>query len=176
MRATQRHFSTIWEHTCDNSPTDSSSGNWWSPRQGVETLDNCSILSSLIRSFFRRISLCVFPCRKTTKLCRLGDRSQPGNGFYRACLRVRIQTFFDVLPRSLCSFCILVVRIPSIPDAVQEYVLQGPRFPRFVPQKFHQVVLLPCHFHVVHNRSGEINLFRGACIGSPIQVLSPNFI
>ena len=32
IRAKYRHFRTIWEHTCDNSPTDfiSSSLKWWS--------------------------------------------------------------------------------------------------------------------------------------------------
>ena len=34
------HFRTIWEHTCDNSPTDfiSSSLKWWSSMHGVDTL------------------------------------------------------------------------------------------------------------------------------------------
>ena len=38
--AKYKHFRTIWEHTCDNSPTDfiSSSLKWWSSMHGVDTL------------------------------------------------------------------------------------------------------------------------------------------
>ena len=37
--ATYKHFRTIWEHTCDNSPTDFvSSSKWWSSMHGVDTL------------------------------------------------------------------------------------------------------------------------------------------
>ena len=41
IRAKYKHFRTIWEHTCDNSPTDfisSSSLKWWSSMQEVDTL------------------------------------------------------------------------------------------------------------------------------------------
>ena len=40
IRAKYKHFRTIWEHTCDNSPTDfnSSSLKWWSSMHGVDTL------------------------------------------------------------------------------------------------------------------------------------------
>ena len=40
IRAKKKHFRTIWEHTCNNSPTDlfSSSSKWWSSMQGVDTL------------------------------------------------------------------------------------------------------------------------------------------
>ena len=40
IRANYKHFRTIWEHTCDNSPTDfiSSSLKWWSSMHGVDTL------------------------------------------------------------------------------------------------------------------------------------------
>ena len=40
IRAKYKHFRTIWEHTCYNSPTDfiSSSLKWWSSMQGVDTL------------------------------------------------------------------------------------------------------------------------------------------
>ena len=38
--AKYKHFRTILEHTCDNSPTDvfSSSLKWWSSMHGVDTL------------------------------------------------------------------------------------------------------------------------------------------
>ena len=38
--AKYKHFRTIWEHVCDNSPTDfnSSSLKWWSSMHGVDTL------------------------------------------------------------------------------------------------------------------------------------------
>ena len=44
IRAKYKHFNTICEQTCDNSLTDSSSSclNWWSSRQRLETLQNCS--------------------------------------------------------------------------------------------------------------------------------------
>ena len=40
IRAKKKHFRTIWEHTCDNSPTDfnPSSLKWWSSMHGVDTL------------------------------------------------------------------------------------------------------------------------------------------
>ena len=40
IRAKFQHFRTIWEHTCDNSPTDfnSSSLKRWSSMQGADTL------------------------------------------------------------------------------------------------------------------------------------------
>ena len=40
IRAKFKHFRTIWEHTCDNSPTNfiSSSLKWWSSMHGVDTL------------------------------------------------------------------------------------------------------------------------------------------
>ena len=40
IRAKYKHFSTLWEHTCDNSPTGfvSSSLKWWSSMHGVDTL------------------------------------------------------------------------------------------------------------------------------------------
>ena len=39
IRAKYKHFRTIWDHTCDNSPTDfiSSSLKWWSSMHGVHT-------------------------------------------------------------------------------------------------------------------------------------------
>ena len=44
IRAKYKHFKIICEHTCDSSPTDSSSSclNWWSSKQRLETLKNCS--------------------------------------------------------------------------------------------------------------------------------------
>ena len=44
IRARYKHFKTICEHACDSSPTDSSSSclNWWSSKQRLETLKNCS--------------------------------------------------------------------------------------------------------------------------------------
>ena len=40
IHAKHKHFRTVWEHTCDNSPTDviSSSLKWWSSMQRVDTL------------------------------------------------------------------------------------------------------------------------------------------
>ena len=40
IRAKYKHFRTIWEHACDNSPTDfiSSSLKWWSSMHGVNSL------------------------------------------------------------------------------------------------------------------------------------------
>ena len=40
IRAKYKHVRTIWEHTCDNSPTGfiSSSLKWWSSMHGVDTL------------------------------------------------------------------------------------------------------------------------------------------
>ena len=40
MRVKYKHFTTIWEHICDNFPTDfiSTSLMWWSSMRGVETL------------------------------------------------------------------------------------------------------------------------------------------
>ena len=40
IRAKYKNFGAIWEHTCDNSPTDfiSSSLKWWSSMHGVDTL------------------------------------------------------------------------------------------------------------------------------------------
>ena len=40
IRAKYKNFRTIWEHTCDNYPTDfiSSSLKWWSSMHGVDTL------------------------------------------------------------------------------------------------------------------------------------------
>ena len=40
IRAKLLHFRKVWEHTCDNSPTDfiSYSLKWWSSIQGVDTL------------------------------------------------------------------------------------------------------------------------------------------
>ena len=40
IRAKYKHFRTIWEHTCHNSPTDfiSSALKWWSSMQGADTL------------------------------------------------------------------------------------------------------------------------------------------
>ena len=40
IRAKYKHSRTIWEHICDNSPTDfiSSSLKWWSSMHGVDTL------------------------------------------------------------------------------------------------------------------------------------------
>ena len=40
IRAKYKHFRTIWEHICDNSPTDfiSSSVKWWSSMHGVDIL------------------------------------------------------------------------------------------------------------------------------------------
>ena len=39
-------FRTIWEHTCDNSPTDfiASSLKWWSSMHGVDTLQSCWVV------------------------------------------------------------------------------------------------------------------------------------
>ena len=44
--AKYKHFKTIWEHTCDNSPADfsSSSLEWWSSMQGVDTLWSCCVV------------------------------------------------------------------------------------------------------------------------------------
>ena len=46
IRAKYKHFRTIWEHTCDNSPTDyvSSSLKWWSSMHGVNTLKSCWVV------------------------------------------------------------------------------------------------------------------------------------
>ena len=46
IRARYKHFSTICEHTCDNSPTDfiSSSLKWWSSMQEVDTLKSCCVV------------------------------------------------------------------------------------------------------------------------------------
>ena len=40
IRANYKHFRTILEHTCENSPTSfvSSSLKWWSSMHGVDTL------------------------------------------------------------------------------------------------------------------------------------------
>ena len=40
IRAKKKHVRTIWEHTCDNSPTDFifSSLKWWSSMHGVHSL------------------------------------------------------------------------------------------------------------------------------------------
>ena len=40
IRSKKKHYKTIGEHTCDNSPTDviSSSLKWWSSMHGVDTL------------------------------------------------------------------------------------------------------------------------------------------
>ena len=37
IRAKYKHFRTIWEHTCENSPTDFISLKWWSSMHGVDT-------------------------------------------------------------------------------------------------------------------------------------------
>ena len=44
--AKDKHFRTIWEHTCDNSPTDfiSSSLKCWSSMHGVDTLLSCCVV------------------------------------------------------------------------------------------------------------------------------------
>ena len=54
MRAEHRHFTTIWEQTVDNSPTDrvSSSFKWWSSRHGVATLYNCWVVLFAISQHF----------------------------------------------------------------------------------------------------------------------------
>ena len=48
VRAKYKHFNTICEHGCDSSPNDSSSSclNWWSSKQGLETLYSCSVFLS----------------------------------------------------------------------------------------------------------------------------------
>ena len=45
-RAKYKHFKTIREHTCDNSPTDfvSSSLKSWSSMEGVDTLQSCCVV------------------------------------------------------------------------------------------------------------------------------------
>ena len=46
IRAKFKDFKTLWEQTCDNTPTDSSSSflNRWSSKWGLETLYDCSVL------------------------------------------------------------------------------------------------------------------------------------
>ena len=42
IRAKYKHCRTFWEHSCDNSPTNSNSFmKWWSSMHGVDTLENC---------------------------------------------------------------------------------------------------------------------------------------
>ena len=45
IRVRYKHLKNIGEHTSDNSPTDSRSSflNWWSSRQGLETLYSWSV-------------------------------------------------------------------------------------------------------------------------------------
>ena len=46
--AKYKHLNSICEHAFDNSPTDSSASflNWWSSKQRLETLYNCSVFAS----------------------------------------------------------------------------------------------------------------------------------
>ena len=54
-------FQTICEHTFDNSPTDSSSSflKWWSSKQGLETLRNCSVFLFANSQYLSTHFLCL---------------------------------------------------------------------------------------------------------------------
>ena len=63
-------ISSICENTFDNSPTDSSSSflNWWSPRQRLSSLYNCSTFFLPAGSISQRFLEPVLPCHRTTRL------------------------------------------------------------------------------------------------------------
>ena len=65
--ARYKHFQTICEQTCDNSPvlSNSSSFIWWSSKQGLDTLCNCSVFL-LVSPPFHAFSRMTPPYRLTT--------------------------------------------------------------------------------------------------------------
>ena len=69
-RAKYRHFTTIWEQTVDNSPTDifSSSLNWWSSMHDLATSYNCCIVLFANSQYLPHISLHDLPWHRTMKI------------------------------------------------------------------------------------------------------------
>ena len=88
IRAKNKHFGTIWEHTCDKSPTDfiSSSLKWWSSMHGVDTLKSCwlvLIANSQHRSthFFKLPSISSSDYEEIRRFCshRRNSRFEHGS-------------------------------------------------------------------------------------------------
>ena len=105
---------TIWEHTCDNSPTDfiSSSLKWWSSMHGVDTLQSCWVVL-LANS---QISLHTFLCMtfhiirpwRNTKIFRVWKLfcSTRSNSRFKHS-SVIVHNIFAYFTLSLSAACVL---------------------------------------------------------------------
>ena len=111
IRAKYKHFRTIWEHTCDNSPTDfiSSSLKWWSSMHGVDTLyAESSYLPT--HKIVPHTSLHDQPCHTTMK------KYEYFEGMVISLIlpqKFAIRTWFCNCPQYLCLFDILVECNPN---------------------------------------------------------------
>ena len=119
IRAKYKHFRTIWEHTCDNSPTDFiSSFKWWSSMQILCRVVESSCLPT--HSFVDHTSLHDQPCHKTMK------KYEDFEGMVISLLsprKLKIRTWFCNCPQYPCLFRIVVECSPSIHDPRKMLVL-----------------------------------------------------
>ena len=151
IRVKYKHFRTIWEHTSDNSPTDSNSFSlkWWSSMHGVDTLWSCCV------------DLLANSQKRSTYFLTWASMSQDyeeirrfwGNGSFSAPPRkFALRTWFCNCPQYLCLFDIVVECIPSRHDPGK--MLDSPKSTS-LSSNFHigSMFFLSSVFYVIHKRS-----------------------
>ena len=94
---------TIWEHTCDTSPTDfiSSCLKWWSSVQGVDILKSCSVVLVLTHNIAPHISSHDLASHRTMKKY---ENSRSMEAFQFTPLKFAIRTFLCNCPQYFSLF------------------------------------------------------------------------
>ena len=123
IRAKYKHFRTIWEHTCDNSPTDfiSSSLKWWSSMHGVGNFVEllCRLVCQLTISFHTLFGMTLHIIRPW----RIRRFWVNGNFSLLHPRKIVIQTWFCICQQYLCLFHIVFECTPSEHDPGKMLVL-----------------------------------------------------
>ena len=167
IRPKYEHFRTIWEHTCDNSPTDfiSSSLKWWSSMHGVDTLYSCWVVlfaDSQYRSthFFAWPLHIIRPWRNT-KILRVWKL------FYSSPLKFSMRTWFCNCPQYLCSFHIVFESRKDVGSPKSTSLLRSFHIGSLFCFFFQPIL---CHPHTQIRKI----LFDGVRLDIPNLELSPN--
>ena len=151
IRVSYKHFKTICEQTCDNSPTDSSSSflKSWSSKQRLETLYSCSVFSF---ANSKHLSMPFFAWSSMSWVC-------PILAICSCYLRISLNNCFIRFALTLSTSQIHVSRNEK--RFVKIHI-----FHPFLPHGSH-ILLLSCHFDVIHTYHQEFFLVdKRTCLGS----------